>query len=184
MSPNLPARPQKMIPLLDRLARTRVLILDVDGVLTDGRLHITEQGEELKVFHSRDGHGIKLLQKLGVTVAIISGRASPAIIHRAKGLGIDQVMLGIKDKGAAIEEMASRLDVPMTEMAVIGDDVIDLPMLARAGVAATVADAPVLVRARCDWVGQRVGGDAAVREFIDLLIDVRDAWPVVLAGQL
>lgn len=169
-------------PLLDRLAELKALVLDVDGVLTDGRLHFTEQGEEMKVFHSRDGHGIKLAQMLGIEVAIITGRSSPAVSHRARNLGIEHVMLGIKDKGKAIEELADKLGIPMEQMAVMGDDVIDLPMLSRAGVSATVADAPILVRARCDWVSQQRGGDAAVRSFIDMIIDARDAWSTVLAA--
>lgn len=173
---------ERQRPLLDRLSEIRALVLDVDGILTDGRLQFTEQGEEMKTFHSRDGHGIKLAQMLGIEVAIITGRASPAVTHRARNLGIDHALLGIKDKGTAIEELAAKLDISTTQMAVMGDDVIDLPMLARAGVAATVANAPALVRARCDWVTQRRGGDAAVREFIDMIIDARNAWPTILAA--
>jgi len=173
---------ERQRPLLDRLAGIRALILDVDGVLTDGRLQFTEQGEEMKTFHSRDGHGIKLAQMLGIEVAIITGRSSPAVSHRARSLGIEHALLGIKDKGAAIEELAAKLDIPTAQMAVMGDDVIDLPMLSRASVSATVADAPILVRARCDWVTQRRGGNAAVREFIDMIIDARNDWSTVLAA--
>lgn len=167
--------------LLTRLKQIRALVLDVDGVLTDGRLHFTEQGEEHKVFHSRDGHGIKLAQRIGIEVSIISGRASPALRHRAENLGIRHCMIGIKDKGPALEELARTLGVELQVIAVMGDDVIDLPMLNRAGVSATVADAPAAIRARVDWVTTLGGGQGAVREFIDLLIDARDAWSTVIA---
>lgn len=167
--------------LLTRLQQIRALVLDVDGILTDGRLHFTEQGEEHKVFHSRDGHGIKLAQKLGIEVSIISGRASPALRHRAENLGIRHCMIGIRDKGAALETLALALDIESRHFAVMGDDVIDLPMLNRAGVSATVADAPAIIRARVDWVTSLGGGQGAVREFIDLIIDARNAWSTVIA---
>lgn len=167
--------------LLTRLKLTQALVLDVDGILTDGRLHFTEQGEEHKIFHSRDGHGIKLAQKLGIEVAIISGRASPALRHRAENLGIQHCLIGIRDKGDALEALAKSLGIETRQCAVMGDDIIDLPMLNRAGVSVTVADAPAVIRARVDWVTSLGGGQGAVREFIDLLIDARDAWSTVMA---
>ncbi len=173
--------PMNKPDLLTRLRQVRALVLDVDGVLTDGRLHFTEQGEEHKVFHSRDGHGIKMAQKIGIEVAIISGRASPALRHRAENLGITHCLIGVRDKGAALETLTQTLGISMHECAVMGDDVIDLPMLNRAGVSATVADAPGLIRARVDWVTRLGGGQGAVRELIDLMINARDAWPLVLA---
>lgn len=171
----------KKTDLLSRLRAVRALILDVDGVLTDGRLHFTEHGEEHKVFHSRDGHGIKMAQKIGIEVAIISGRASPALRHRADNLGITHCLIGVRDKGEALETLAKTLGIRPDECAVMGDDVIDLPMLNRAGVSVTVADAPSLIQSRVDWVTHLSGGQGAVRELIDLLIDARDAWPAVLA---
>jgi 3-deoxy-D-manno-octulosonate 8-phosphate phosphatase (KDO 8-P phosphatase) len=167
--------------LLTRLTQVRALVLDVDGILTDGRLHFTELGAEHKIFHSRDGHGIKMAQKIGIEVAIISGRASPALRHRAENLGITHCLIGVKDKGAALETLAQTLGLTLQECAVMGDDVIDLPMLNRAGLSVTVADAPALIRARVDWVTRLPGGYGAVRELIDLIINARDAWPLVLA---
>lgn len=167
--------------ILSRLRDVRALILDVDGVLTDGRLHFTEHGEEHKVFHSRDGHGIKIAQQIGIDVAIISGRASDALRHRAENLGISHCLLGIRDKGEAIEMLAAQLGVPLAACAAMGDDIIDLPMLNRVGVSVTVADAPGLIRSRVDWVTRLGGGQGAVREFIDLLITARGEWPSVLA---
>lgn len=173
-------KPHKL-DLRTRLSQVRALILDVDGVLTDGRLHFTDEGQEHKVFHSRDGHGIKMAQKIGIEVAIISGRASPALRHRAENLGMNHCLIGIKDKGAALENLAQTLSLSLAQCAVMGDDVIDLPMLNRAGISVTVADAPALIRARVDWVTRLPGGYGAVRELIDLMIDARDAWPIVLA---
>lgn len=167
--------------LSSRLREVRALILDVDGVLTDGRLHFTEQGEEHKVFHSRDGHGIKMAQKIGIEVAIVSGRASPALMHRADNLGISHCLVGVHDKGEALETLAKTLGISTEQCAVIGDDIIDIPMLNRAGVSVTVSDAPRQIQSRVDWVTHLGGGQGAVREFIDLLIEARGAWPTVLA---
>ncbi|WP_407275300.1 KdsC family phosphatase [Halothiobacillus sp. DCM-1] len=167
--------------LLARLRAVRALVLDVDGILTDGRLHFTEHGTEHKVFHSRDGHGIKLAQRIGIEVAIISGRASPALHHRAQNLGISHCLTGIARKGEALIELCATLGIPPEHCAVMGDDVIDLPMLQRAGVSATVADAPAVIRHRVDWVTRLPGGQGAVREFIELLIDAQDQWPAILA---
>ncbi len=166
---------------IERARRVRLLVLDVDGVMTDGRLHLTEDGQEHKIFHSRDGHGIKLIQELGVDVAIITGRSSPAVRGRAKSLGIQHVVLGATDKGQAIEELAQLLEIGLDEIAAMGDDVLDLPMLNRAGLSATVSDAPMVIRSRVDWISPVPGGCGAVRALIDTLIDARDQWGDVLA---
>ncbi len=166
---------------IERARQVRLLVLDVDGVMTDGRLHLTENGEEHKIFHSRDGHGIKLIQELGVDVAIITGRSSNAVSRRAKSLGIQHVVLGATDKGQAIEELAQLLDIGLGEIAAMGDDVLDLPMLNRAGLSATVSDAPMVIRSRVDWISPVPGGYGAVRALIDAMIDARDQWGDVLA---
>jgi 3-deoxy-D-manno-octulosonate 8-phosphate phosphatase (KDO 8-P phosphatase) len=166
---------------IERARRVRLLVLDVDGVMTDGRLHLTEDGQEHKIFHSRDGHGIKLIQELGVDVAIITGRSSPAVSGRAKSLGIQHVVLGATDKGQAIEELAQLLEIGLDEIAAMGDDVLDLPMLNRAGLSATVSDAPMVIRSRVDWISPVPGGSGAVRALIDTLIDAGDQWGDVLA---
>ncbi|HHQ69398.1 MAG TPA: HAD-IIIA family hydrolase [Halothiobacillaceae bacterium] len=163
-----------------KAAQTKAIALDVDGVLTDGRLHIDEQGCEHKIFHSRDGHGIKMLQKLGVEVAIITGRSSPAVLKRAEGLGIKHVILNCTTKGEAIEQLSETLNQPLKHIAAMGDDLIDLPMLNRAGLAATVPEAPAIIRACCDWTSPLPGGQGAVRALIDLIITARGDWPTVL----
>jgi 3-deoxy-D-manno-octulosonate 8-phosphate phosphatase (KDO 8-P phosphatase) len=159
--------------LLARASRIRLLVLDVDGVLTDGRLHISATGEEVKVFHVRDGSGLVALQRAGVTVAIISGRASAAVTRRASELGIAHVRQGIGDKGAALDALCAELGLAQEEVACVGDDTPDLPMFDRAGIAVAVADAHPAAAARAHWVTQARGGRGAVRELCDLLLAAR-----------
>jgi 3-deoxy-D-manno-octulosonate 8-phosphate phosphatase (KDO 8-P phosphatase) len=164
-----------MDPLHERARRIRLLVLDVDGVLTDGRLHYGPSGEELKVFHVRDGAGLVALQRAGVTVAIVSGRNSAAVDRRAAELGIRLVRQGAADKAHELETLASRLGTTREEMACVGDDTPDLPMMRRAALAIAVADAHADVIAAADWVTTRKGGRGAVREVCDLLLRARQA---------
>jgi 3-deoxy-D-manno-octulosonate 8-phosphate phosphatase (KDO 8-P phosphatase) len=159
--------------LLQRARCIRLLVLDVDGVLTDGRLHISATGEEVKVFHVRDGSGLVALQRAGVRVAIISGRDSAAVTRRATELGIGHVRQGISDKGAALDALCLELGVAKHELACVGDDTPDIPMFDRAGIAVAVADAHSAAAARADWVTQARGGRGAVREICDLLLAAR-----------
>jgi 3-deoxy-D-manno-octulosonate 8-phosphate phosphatase (KDO 8-P phosphatase) len=159
--------------LLERARRVRVLVLDVDGVLTDGRLHITAQGEETKVFHVRDGSGIVAVQRAGITVAIISGRDSAAVTRRAAELGIRHVYQGISDKGAALDALLAELGVAPDALACVGDDTPDVPMLERATLAVAVADAHATARAAAHWTTLAAGGHGAVREVCDLLLSAR-----------
>jgi 3-deoxy-D-manno-octulosonate 8-phosphate phosphatase (KDO 8-P phosphatase) len=156
--------------LLERARKIRLLVLDVDGVLTDGRLHITALGEETKVFHVRDGSGIVALQRAGVAVAIISGRDSGAVTRRAQELRIAHVQQGVSDKGAALDALMHELGVAADELACVGDDTPDLPMLRRAALAIVVADAHPAARAAAHWVTPSCGGHGAVREVCDLLL--------------
>ena len=156
--------------LLERARKIRLLVLDVDGVLTDGRLHITALGEETKVFHVRDGSGIVALQRAGVAVAIISGRDSGAVTRRAQELRIAHVQQGVSDKGAALDALMHELGVAADELACVGDDTPDLPMLRRAALAIVVADAHPAARAAAHWVTPSGGGHGAVREVCDLLL--------------
>jgi len=170
--------------LTQRLQAIRAIALDVDGVLTDGKLYFDAEGRELKAFNSRDGHGIKLAQEAGIEVAIISGRRSGAVEARAHNLGIRHCILGCHTKGEAIEELANTLNLPLCAFAVMGDDIIDLPMLRRAGLAATVANAPEVVKAHAHWISEQAGGQAAVREFIEFLLKARGEWEQVIAPYL
>jgi 3-deoxy-D-manno-octulosonate 8-phosphate phosphatase (KDO 8-P phosphatase) len=159
--------------LLQRARRVQLLVLDVDGVLTDGRLYITAHGEETKVFHVRDGSGIVALRRAGVAVAIISGRESAAVNRRAAELGITHVRQGVTDKGAALAQLLRDLRLDDAAFACVGDDTPDVPMLERAGLAVAVADAHASARAVAHWITPSAGGHGAVREVCDLLLTAR-----------
>ncbi|HEX9207478.1 MAG TPA: HAD hydrolase family protein [Steroidobacteraceae bacterium] len=169
-----PARPGEVDgALLDRARRVRLLVLDVDGVMTDGRLHITAHGEDTKVFHVRDGSGLVAVQRAGIAVAIISGRDSAAVTHRAGELGIRLVRQGVTDKRAALDALLQELGLSEDALACVGDDTPDVPMLERATLAVVVADAHPTARAVAHWVTPSAGGHGAVREVCDLLLTAR-----------
>ncbi|HLA74123.1 MAG TPA: HAD-IIIA family hydrolase [Steroidobacteraceae bacterium] len=155
------------------LSRVRLLVLDVDGVLTDGRLFYGAKGESLKSFHVRDGHGIKQVSAAGVTVAIISGRKSAAVAKRARELGIKHVTQGATDKLAALTRLVKTRNVPFEHCACVGDDTPDAPILQVAGLAIAVADAHADALAAADLVTSRPGGYGAVREVCDWILDAR-----------
>jgi len=157
------------------LARVRLLVLDVDGVLTDGRLFYGPKGELLKAFHVRDGYGIKKVAEAGITVAIISGRKSEAVARRAKELGIRHVTQGASDKLAALRKLAKARGVSLEECACVGDDSPDAPILAAAGVGIAVADAHEDAISVADLITTRSGGQGAVREVCDWLVAARSA---------
>ena len=158
---------------LPALRRVRLLVLDVDGVLTDGRLYYGARGESLKVFNVKDGHGIKQVAAAGITVAIISGRKSPIVTRRARELGIRHVAQGVTDKLAALQKLVKSQSVALEHCACVGDDTPDAPMLHAAGLAIAVADAHPDARAVADLLTTRPGGQGAVREVCDWLIDAR-----------
>lgn len=155
------------------LARIELLILDVDGVLTDGRLYFAPRGEALKVFHARDGHGIKLLMSAGVSVAAVSGRRSGATAARMRELRVPHVVQGCSDKVAALHRLARRLGVDPLHCACICDDTPDLPLMSAVGVAGAVADAHPLVLSAAHWIAKANGGVGAVREMCDALLRAR-----------
>lgn len=158
---------------LPALRRVRMLVLDVDGVLTDGRLFYGARGESLKVFHVRDGHGIKQVAAAGITIAIISGRKSAAVARRARELGIRHVVQGANDKLAALNKLARARSIALEHCACVGDDTPDVPILEAAGVAIAVADAHADALAAADLVTTRPGGHGAVREVCDWLLEAR-----------
>jgi 3-deoxy-D-manno-octulosonate 8-phosphate phosphatase (KDO 8-P phosphatase) len=153
-----------------RAARVRLVALDVDGVLTDGRLYYGPQGEALKVFDVRDGHGIRMLLGHGVDVAILSARSSEIVATRARELGIGRVLQGRSDKAAAWRELLQQAGVPVEQAGFIGDDLPDLPVLAQAGLAATVADARDEVKSVAHWIASEPGGRGAVRAFAEFIL--------------
>jgi 3-deoxy-D-manno-octulosonate 8-phosphate phosphatase (KDO 8-P phosphatase) len=155
------------------LAKIELLVLDVDGVLTDGRLYFGARGEALKVFHVRDGHGIKLLMNAGVHVAALSGRRSAAVTARMRELGVSTVVQACRDKVAALQRIAKRSAIPILNCACIVDDTPDLPLMSAVGLAAAVADAHPLVLSAAHWVARSAGGQGAVRELCDELLRAR-----------
>ena len=160
---------------LELAASVRLLALDVDGVLTDGRLYLDAEGREGKVFHVRDGHGIKEVLHAGITVAVISGRRSHAVERRMDELGVHYVRQGVDDKLGVLRDIATELQTPMAAVACIGDDTLDLPIMTAVGLAIAVADAHPAVCAAADWCTELPGGRGAVREVCDLLLAARQA---------
>ncbi len=156
-------------------ARIRVLVLDVDGVLTDGRLYYDADGRETKAFHVRDGYGIQRVLAAGITVAVISGRRSGAAAARLAELRVPHVFLGRNDKAAALAELLAVLQAPAETVACVGDDTPDLGMMGGAGLRIAVADAHPDVAREAHWVTALPGGQGAVREVCDLLLAARRA---------
>lgn len=156
--------------VIDRVRPLQLMAFDVDGVLTDGRLWYSAQGEQLKAFHVLDGHGLKLLMESGITVALITGRDGAVIGRRAAELGIAHVLHGIRDKAAAMQGLAQEFGLDLSEIGYMGDDIIDVPAMQRAGFAASVPNAPVYVAQAAHWVSTSAGGAGAVRECCDLIL--------------
>jgi 3-deoxy-D-manno-octulosonate 8-phosphate phosphatase (KDO 8-P phosphatase) len=167
-----------------RASRIRMMIFDVDGILTDGSLHFGADGEVMKTFNVLDGHGIKLLQQSGVLTAIISARSSPIVLKRAADLGIAHVMQGIHDKGLAFEELLRQTGIAAADCGFVGDDVIDLPILSRVGFAASVPNGHAEVRSRVQYVTQATGGRGAARELCDLILRAQGNYEAALAPYL
>jgi len=155
---------------LERARRVRLMIFDVDGVLTDGRLWYGPAGEELKAFHSFDGHGMKMLAAGGIACAVLSGRRSGAVAARCGELGIEHVLQGVDDKLAAFEKLRSALSLPSQDCGFMGDELVDLPVLARCGFARAPAEAREPVRARAHYVASTPAGYGAAREVCEFIL--------------
>ncbi len=159
-----------------KLAKIKLLLLDVDGVLTNGQIIYDNQGNELKAFDVKDGHGLKLLQRAGIKVGIITGRSSDVVKLRAKELGIEIIYQGALRKLDPYLEILSEQGLTDEQVAYVGDDIIDLPILRRVGFSATVADAVPDMSPLVDYVATRPGGRGAVREICDLLLRACGQW--------
>ena len=168
--------------LLAKASGIRVLLLDVDGVLTDGGLYFGAEGELFKRFHTLDGHGLKMLQRAGITPAVVTGRGSAALRARLAALGIVHARYDIDDKGPAVEEILTELRLGWGQAAAMGDDWPDLPMMLRAALACAPSNAHPEVRSRADMVTELGGGAGAVREVCDLLLTASGHYPTLLAG--
>jgi 3-deoxy-D-manno-octulosonate 8-phosphate phosphatase (KDO 8-P phosphatase) len=163
-----------------RAAKVKLLILDVDGVLTDGRIIMDHKGREIKAFDVRDGHGIKLLREAGIEVAILTGRNSPVVQKRADDLGILWVRQAVNDKVAAYQEIAHKVGIGYKETCFVGDDLVDIPLLKQVEVPIVVADGAPEAKRLALYVTQSPGGRGAVREVCDLLLQSQGKWEEVL----
>ncbi len=163
------------------LKTTRLLLLDVDGVLTDGTITYTDSGEQIKSFSSKDGLGIRLLMEASIMVGIVTGRASNALLHRCQNLGIDLVFDGVKDKAKALDTIVLKTGIPPDHIAFMGDDLIDLPAMLKVGVAITVPNAPAEVRDRAHIITRSQGGKGAVREICETILKAQGLWEKALA---
>ncbi|MBS1238324.1 MAG: 3-deoxy-D-manno-octulosonate 8-phosphate phosphatase, YrbI family [Deltaproteobacteria bacterium] len=159
------------------LAKVKLLILDVDGVLTDGRIIMNDQGEETKHFNAKDGHGLRMLMQAGIEVALISGRKSSAAEFRARDLGITEVHLGVKDKTGVCVDLIQRKQMVKSEVCCMGDDLPDLPLFQQSGVAVAVADAVPEIRAAAAFSTKNRGGKGAVRELCEAILKAKSLWP-------
>lgn len=159
--------------ILSLAAGIQLLVCDVDGVLSDGRIYMGNEGEELKTFHTHDGFGIKALLNAGIDVAVITGRNSQIVLRRMRALGVQHIYQGQGDKLPAFEDLLDKLDLVASQAAYIGDDVIDLPVMHQAALGIAVANAHPLVLQQADWVTRIRGGDGAVREVCDLILQAR-----------
>lgn len=161
---------------LQRARRIRLVMMDVDGVLTDGRMILSEQGDELKAFHSHDGVAIALAHRAGLRTAMITGESSPIAKARGAKLGVDTVILGARRKGESVEALMAECGLPAEAVAYIGDDLLDLPALQRVGLAIAVADAAPEVRAAAHVVTRARGGHGAVREAVEFILRAQGTW--------
>jgi len=166
----------------DKAAKIKLLILDVDGVLTNGQILINDRGEEIKCFNVKDGQGLRLLTTAGIEVVIISGRQSGAVEHRAEDLGIKEVHLGVNDKETLCKKLMPQKKLKKDQVCCIGDDLPDLPMFNHAGFTIAVADAVMEVREAANLVTKNGGGNGAVREVCEWILKAQKRWPDVTSA--
>ncbi len=159
-----------MQDLTERAKQIHLVVFDVDGVLTNGGLFFGDDGQEYKMFHSRDGHGMRMLQDAGVPIAIITGRSSEVVSHRMHNLGIQHVYQGRREKLPAFTALLNELGLQAEQVAYVGDDVVDLPILTRVGLAIAVQDAHPLVQQHAHWTTPHGGGQGAARDVCDLIL--------------
>ena len=162
-----------------RARKIRLLVMDVDGVLTDGRMVLSDRGDELKMFHTHDGIGLALAHRAGLKTAMVTGETSPIAKARGEKLGVGTVLLGARRKGDVVDALLAEHGLSPDALAYVGDDLLDLPALQRAGLAVTVADAVADVKAVAHVVTKAAGGHGAVRECVELLLRAQGVWDTV-----
>nr|VFK22555.1 MAG: 3-deoxy-D-manno-octulosonate 8-phosphate phosphatase (KDO 8-P phosphatase) [Candidatus Kentron sp. MB]VFK28893.1 MAG: 3-deoxy-D-manno-octulosonate 8-phosphate phosphatase (KDO 8-P phosphatase) [Candidatus Kentron sp. MB]VFK74141.1 MAG: 3-deoxy-D-manno-octulosonate 8-phosphate phosphatase (KDO 8-P phosphatase) [Candidatus Kentron sp. MB] len=169
--------PSRFAPpeIINRAADIKILVLDVDGVLTDGRIYLDRYDNEYKAFHARDGHGMKMLMESGVEIAVITGRSSLVVVRRMTELGITHLYQGCQEKGPVFDALLKKLDFAATDAAYVGDDVPDLPVMLRCRLAISVADAHPFVKQYAHWITPGAGGRGAVRDACELIMAAQGA---------
>ena len=170
----------KHTPPLKKLKHIQLLLLDVDGVLTDGSIIYNDDGSETKIFNARDGFGLKLVMSAGIKVGIVTGRSSQALRHRCDNLGIDLLFDGVGDKAQMLEEIVAQTGIDTEQTAFVGDDLPDLPIMKHAGLSIAVADAHEIVRQKADWTTLAPGGHGAVREVCEALLMAKGVWDEIV----
>lgn len=172
--------------LLARARNIRLVIFDIDGVLTDGSLFLDDNGQEYKAFNSKDGHGIRMLLDSGIEIALITGRQSELVLHRADNLKIprDRVWQGYRDKRPAFNDLLTKTGLNAAHIAYVGDDVVDLPVMMQVGLAIAVGDAHYYVKQHAHWVTQTAGGRGAAREVCEMLLFAQDKLQAKLESYL
>ena len=173
-----------MQDILEKAAGIKLVIFDVDGVLTDGSLFIGDDGQEYKAFNSKDGHGMRMLQDAGVDIAIITGRVSNVVEHRMKDLGIKHVYQGKRQKLPAFEELLQKVGLPAEQVAYVGDDVVDLPVMSKVGLAICVQDGHGFVKKHAHWITEHGGGRGAGRDVCELILQARGQLESMLHSYL
>jgi len=167
-----------------KAAQIRLVVFDVDGVLTDGRLFLGDDGQEYKAFNSKDGHGMRMLQDSGVEIGIITGRTSEVVNIRMQSLGIRHLYQGRRDKLPAYEELKTATGYAADEIAFVGDDVVDLPVMRRVGFSVAVQDGHTLVKQHAHWITPSCGGQGAARDVCELIMEAKGTLAHALASYL
>lgn len=179
----LPPLPYKVSDeIMAKAAKVKLALFDVDGVLTDGKLHYSADGEQIKVFHALDGHGLKMLKSAGIDVGVISARKSLALQTRLNDLGIEHCYLGVSDKLAVFQQLLEQLGLRGEDCCFVGDDVIDLPVMTQCGLKFSVDNGHFIVCDIADWVSPLTGGQGAVRAICDVLLYSQDSYPLGVTG--
>lgn len=178
--PPLPYSVSKEV--MTKASKIKLALFDVDGVLTDGKLHYSADGEQMKVFHALDGHGLKMLQSVGIAVGVISARKSMALQTRLNDLDVKHCYLGVNDKRAVFDQLIQKLNLSGDDCCFVGDDVIDLPVMTQCGLKFSVKNGHFIVRDIADWVSPLTGGQGAVRAICDVILYSQDCYPLGTSG--
>lgn len=173
-----------MEEVLNRAKNIKLIIFDVDGVLTDGSLFYGDDGQEYKAFNSRDGHGMKMLQETGVQIGIITGRTSEVVLHRMKNLQVQHIYQGRLEKLPAFEELIGKLGIAPEHVAYVGDDVVDLPIMIRVGLAITVPGAHDLAKQHAHWITSMPAGAGAARDICEMIMKAQGTYDALIAKYL